>query len=67
MQELTLEALAKRVEELERKVAQLSMPIKDWRGALGMFDDSEFMRQVDEKGRKIRQADREEARTEFGE
>lgn len=68
MTELTLEALAKRVEELERKLSQSeTMPTKDWRLAAGMFTDSELSRQIDEEALKIRQADREAARAEFGE
>jgi hypothetical protein len=66
MNELTLESLAKRVEELERRLENQS-PKKDWRLAAGMFTSSEFSRAVDEEGRKIREADREGARTEFGE
>jgi hypothetical protein len=40
---LTLESLAKRVEELERKLAS-QKPTKDWRSVVGMFDGSEFMK-----------------------
>jgi hypothetical protein len=68
MTELTLENLAKRLEELERKIDQRdSTPKKNWRLAAGMFTDSEFSRQIDEEARKIREADREAARQEFGE
>jgi uncharacterized protein YegL len=68
MAELTLEALAKRVEELERKLTEReAAPAKDWRMVAGMFTDSEFSKQVDEEALKIRQADREAARLEFGE
>lgn len=68
MTELTLEALAKRVEELERRLNQReSAPSKDWRSVAGMFTGSEFSRQVDEEALKIRQADREAARQEYGE
>ena len=35
---------------------------KDWRRSLGIAGDSELMRQIDEEGRKIREADREAAR-----
>lgn len=64
MPEMTLEALAKRVEELERKLAELSnpAPVKDWRSVVGMFDDSEFMRQVDAEAAAIREASRQAAR-----
>ena len=68
MTELTLEALAKRVEELERKISEReTIPAKDWRLAAGMFTDSEFSRQIDEEALKIRQADRDAARAEYGE
>lgn len=63
MTELTLESLAKRVEELEKKLAE-QKPKKDWRSVVGMFDDSEFMKEVIEEGRKIREADRIAARGE---
>lgn len=63
MSELTLESLARGVEELERKLAQQSAPsAQDWRKVVGMFADSEFMKQVDEEGRAIREADRQAAR-----
>lgn len=64
MSELTLESLAKRVEALEKALAEKEpkRPAKDWRRVVGMFADSEFMRQVDEEGRKIREAEREAAR-----
>jgi hypothetical protein len=62
MSELTLEALAKRIESLEKKVDQLTPPTKDWRSVVGLFEGSDFMRQVDEEGRAIREADRQAAR-----
>ncbi len=41
MAELTLEALAKRIEELERKLSEReAAPPKDWRLVAGMFTDS---------------------------
>jgi hypothetical protein len=62
MAEMTLEALAKRVEALEKKVAELSAPKKDWRSVVGMFSDSEVMRQIDAEGQAIREADRQAGR-----
>lgn len=59
MAELTLESLAKRVEELERKLAEQQAAPKDWRLAAGFFTGNEFSKLVDEEGRKIRQADRD--------
>jgi hypothetical protein len=64
MAELTLESLAKRVEALENAVAELGsqrLPT-DWRETIGMFGDSEFMREVDEECLRMREAEREAAR-----
>jgi hypothetical protein len=68
MSELTLESLAKRVEALERALAakEPNCSPKDWRKVVGMFHDSDFMRQVDEEGRKIREAERTQAQQETG-
>lgn len=64
MVELTLESLAKRVEALEAALAaRESKPArKDWRRVIGMFGDSEFMREVDEECLRMREAEREAAR-----
>ena len=74
MNELTLEALNKRIEALEAMIGLRSAepnanpsiirpaPGTDWRSAIGMFSDLEFHRQLDEAGRKIREAEREAAR-----
>ena len=66
MNEVTLESLARRVEALEHALdLKPSLAGKDaWRRVVGMFADSDFMRQVDEEGRKIREAEREQARQE---
>lgn len=57
----TLESLEKRITALEAALADLqSKP--DWRKAVGMFTGSEFMKRVDEEGRKIREAERKAAR-----
>ena len=66
MAEFTLESLAKRVEALEVALAAKDPngSPKDWRKAVGMFAGSEFMKQVDEEGRRIREAEREAARSE---
>ena len=63
MTEITLESLARRVEALERAL-DLRPPLpgqSPWRSVVGMFAGSEFMRQVDEEGRKIREAERAQA------
>lgn len=68
MQEITLESLARRLDELERRLNEKpASSAKDWSLAAGMFTGREFSRIVDEEARKIREADREEARREFGE
>jgi hypothetical protein len=63
---LTLESLAKRVEALEIALATKApnRSPKDWRKTVGMFRDSEFMREVDEECQRIREAEREAARDE---
>jgi hypothetical protein len=68
MSELTLESLARRLEEVERRLNEKETGgAKDWRKAAGMFTGREFSKIVDEEGRKVREADREAARQEFGE
>jgi hypothetical protein len=64
MNELTLESLARRVEALEIALAVKgrNRPPKDWRKVVGMFQDSEFMRAVDEECQRMREAEREAAR-----
>ena len=64
MNELSLESLAKRVEALENAVRTTGAnPVrKDWRKVVGMFRDSDFMREVDEECQRTREAEREAAR-----
>jgi hypothetical protein len=63
MSELTLESLAKRVEALETALAaKQANHRKDWRKVVGMFRDSEFMREVDDECQRMREAEREAAR-----
>mgnify|MGYP006969420868 FL=1 len=63
--------LEDRVATLEKQVADLMErilappPENDWRSTIGMFKDDPIMRQVDEEGRKIREADREQARRDY--
>ena len=66
MNEITLESLAQRIEALERAL-ELGPPRTGknaWLGVVGMFADSDFMRKVDEEGRKIREAERAQAQQE---
>jgi hypothetical protein len=62
--DLTLESLAKRVEALEAAMTakNASRAPKDWRKVIGMFRDSEFMREVDDECLRMREAEREAAR-----
>jgi hypothetical protein len=62
MNELTLESLAKRIEAIEQKLAERETPKKDWRRSVGMFDGSEFMKQMDEEIAAMREAERQAAR-----
>ncbi len=68
MPELTLESLARRLDKVEHLLSeQAASGAKDWRMAAGIFTGREFSKTVDEEGRKIREADRDEARRELGE
>jgi hypothetical protein len=66
MSALTLEHLEQRLAALEQEVARLrqaqqSRPrFKDWRQAVGLFPGDDFMKQIDEAGCAIREADRQE-------
>lgn len=58
--------LEERVAVLEKQVAQLfakqpGQPKKDWRSTIGMFTGDPIMAEIQEEGRKIREADREQA------
>ena len=60
MSDQTLESLTRRVEALEQAVGlrPAAAPNREWLSAIGMFSGNEFMKQVDEEGRKIREAER---------
>ncbi len=63
------ETLTRRVEVLERQLADLTARVlaldaqPDWRSAIGMFGGDEFMRKIFDEGRKIREADRRQAKS----
>ena len=67
---MTAQTLEQRVAALERTVTQLVARSagdngrKDWRSTIGMFTNDPIMKQIDEEGRKIREADRAQARRE---
>jgi phage shock protein A len=60
--------LEERVEHLEQQVAQLLAGSqtgdvkKDWRKTIGMFSGDPAMKEIQEEGRKIREADQEQAK-----
>ncbi len=66
---MTLPTLEERVTALEETLAQLlsqsaiAARKKDWRSTLGMFADDPVMREIDEEGRRIREADRQQAQS----
>jgi hypothetical protein len=66
---MALPTLEERVTALEQTVAQLvsqshSAKAKpDWRSTLGMFADDPVMQEIDEEGRRIREADRQQAQS----
>jgi hypothetical protein len=61
--------LEERVTALEEAMAQLlsrstaAVGKKDWRSTLGMFADDPVMQEIDEEGRRIREADRQQAQS----
>ena len=61
--------LVERVAALEETVARLLsesdtvVAKKDWRSTLGMFANDPIMKEIDEEGRRIREADRQQARS----
>jgi hypothetical protein len=65
MIEMTLPELAKRLMDLEKKVADLTgkPPSRDWRRTVGMFEGSQFMAEVDADILAAREAEREAARS----
>lgn len=67
----TTTKLEERVDALERQVAELMErilappPTKDWRSTIGMFANDPVMKEIQEEGRKIREAEREQARRDY--
>jgi hypothetical protein len=56
-----LAVLEAEVLRLRGEVERLNRP-RDWRSVIGMFTGDEFMKEVDEAGRRIRERDRQEGR-----
>jgi hypothetical protein len=69
MKKPTLASLEKRIAELEERVAQLEprksrgIVWKDWRLAIGKRKWTPLAEEIDEAGRKIREADRRKTAT----
>ena len=64
MAELTLEALAKRVEALEKELTEVRTQTshnKDWRSVVGISEDNEFTRQMRAEIEAISEAERKAA------
>ncbi len=59
--------LEERVSALEQQVAALMNRVltlrveKDWRSTVGMFTGDRLIKEIDEEGHKVREADREHA------
>ena len=60
------DTLEERVAAFEETVALLlsrsdsAVAKEDWRSTLGMFADAPIMKEIDEEGRRIREADRQQ-------
>jgi hypothetical protein len=67
MATLSLEQLEQRVAALEKNMARLLQGperqhrFKDWRQALSVVPGSDLMKEIDEAGRAIREADRRDS------
>jgi hypothetical protein len=67
---MTNPTLEERVGALEKLVVQLMARVaaaeekKDWRSTIGMFANDPIMKEIQEAGQKIREADRRRARKE---
>ena len=68
MSELTLESLARRLEELERRLDEkqplIIAPSKDWRRVVGISEDNEFTRLMLAEIEAAHEADRQAALSE---
>lgn len=67
MPELTLEALATRLEAVEKKLASLASvvpPVRDWRSVVGISEENEFTQAVLAEIEANSEAERRAARDE---
>ncbi len=66
MSELTLESLARRIDEVERRLNERQPPVvapKDWRNVVGISEDNEFTRCMLAEIEAAHEADRQQALT----
>jgi chromosome condensin MukBEF ATPase and DNA-binding subunit MukB len=65
MSELTLESLARRLEEVERRLNEMQpsviAPTRDWRSVIGISEDNEFTRLMLAEIEAAHEADRQAA------
>jgi len=67
MPELTLESLARRLDEVERRLNErpsVVLPTKDWRSVIGISEDNEFTRLMLAEIEAAHEADRQAALAE---
>jgi hypothetical protein len=66
---MSQQTLEKRVEALEREVAELRTALEkvsqpyDWRSTVGMFSGNEAMKAIDAAGQAIREKERQRAQS----
>jgi hypothetical protein len=68
MSELTLESLARRLDEVERRLNEIQLsviaPAKDWRSVVGISEETEFSRLMLAEIEAAHEADRQAALSE---
>lgn len=68
MSELTLESLARRLDELERRLNEMRAPVtaptKDWRSVVGISKMTDFSRSMLAEMEALREADRQAVEAE---
>ena len=68
MSELTLESLARRLEEVERRLNEkqpsVIAPTRDWRSVVGISEETDFSRLMQAEMDALREADRRAAESE---
>jgi len=68
MSELTLESLARRLDEIERRLnekeSNFIQPTRDWKSVVGISEDNEFTRLMQAEIETAHEADRQAALSE---